>query len=298
MRLRNRSHYKLILRQLSLAAFLLACAKPSVSPTPSSVPHTPVKSVPSDSPSVNVPTFNIYRPGIIYYNYRALSVVKTRNDDSTHRTDSTQVTASLSATYSLLGGVNRVHASIGADSIKVLTLSDTVSERLLPNETHELDLDVTSGRSLPKHDLEPCSQIRTDRMFHGDEVTPTIRSNTQELQTWADTSVHITCRQGVTLTLSRVATYQRQSRNILSSPGLAAVIRTSNLTITGSGFQWQQEVRVSGHGQSVDTVLIHPIDARVASITGFAELELTFSSPLRIQQFSQTTNTKITIRIN
>jgi hypothetical protein len=282
--------------QSVVVGLLCACAtqRPRTE-TPVSTNPNPVKSQDSIRTS-KLDDASIYQPGDVRYTLQLNSVVQTTMGDSVPRVDSSRLTAILSAKYSLVPQSRFVRGVMTTDSVTLWTLTNANAPAVvLPNQSYSMDIDPLAGKIAVGHTTQACTQEKDDGPFHGDEITPSIPTTGAQL--WADSSTYSVCRGGVLFRFARVASYRRDTASApQSSDSLARVFRAVDLVVVGTGSQWQQPIEATGHGTSVDTLMIHTKRLQLESVSGTGRLELSFKSALRLQHFVQTTTTRITTR--
>jgi hypothetical protein len=237
---------------------------------------------------------SIYQPGDGRYTLLLKAVVQSTMGDSIPRVDSSRLTAVLSAKYSFIPQSRFVHGVVTTDSVTLWNSTNAGAPAvILPNQSYSMDIDPLVGKVVVGHTAQVCTQENGDGPFHGDEITPSIPSSGAEL--WADSSTYSVCRGGVLLRFARVASYRRDTVSARQvGDSLARVFRAVDLVAVGTGSQWQQAIDATGHGTSVDTLIIHTKRMQLQSISGTGRLELSFKSALRLQHFVQTTTTRIT----
>jgi hypothetical protein len=232
---------------------------------------------------------DIYQPGIAQYDYRSISTIQLLANDSTSRTDSTQVTAILTATFAAVSGRQTIEATLKADSILIVTQPLSASASSFQTQFIPLQIDRMTGRSLsPRPIVAECNQATVDFIFRGDEVIPAIRYNSTGTRFWTDSIVSEICRGGMRIQSTRVGRYRIDSSTSSTTP-TTQLIRTTDIRMSGAGAQWQQPVQVSGEGISIDTLVITGAPPRLQQLSGTSRLSLEFKSPMRTQQFVQTT---------
>jgi hypothetical protein len=288
-----------LVRQLAILSVISACTaqKPQIVSTP--IPSGPNAQSRSDSLGTPVRSaLMIYQPGDVQYSVQMKSIVRVVMGDSIPRVDSSHLTAVLSAKYLAVPQSRFVRATVVADSVALSTYAGGAGTTTLPNQSYSMDVDPTSGRVTVARSVSSCSQDGIEGPFHGDEVVPTVPSNSA-MQFWADTTNYSACRGGVALRFTRVSNYQRDTVTVGTAVEvLARIVRTTEVLIAGSGSQWQQPVEASGHGTAVDTLVISVSRSRLQSISGSGQLEMNFKSALRSQRFTQATTTQIMARPN
>jgi len=236
---------------------------------------------------------SIYQPGDVRYMLQLKSVVQTMMGDSIPRVDSSRLIAILSAKYSLVPQSRFVQALVTTDSVTLWSFANAgIPAVILPNQSYSMNIDPLIGKITIGHDVRACTQENDDGPLHGDEITPSIPSG--GAQFWVDSSTYSVCRGGVLFRFARVASYRRDTASAPpAGDSLARVFRTVDLLVAGTGSQWQQAVEVTGHGISVDTLMIHTKRLQLHSTSGAGRLELSFKSALRLQHFVQITTTRI-----
>jgi hypothetical protein len=278
-------HYHILRVGVSLG--LIACGSHS----PASVAVTPTKTTAAITDSVErrqLSVFHIYEPGQLNYDVHVHSSLQPTAGDSVHRSDSTQVSSIIRIHFVPASTNGQLLAQIQIDST-ILRTTDNSSTQLAPGIfTFRI---TTQGRQLLSRTKIDCSDTTTTTLqlpVQGSEVLPTLESI--DTDHCVDTSVVEICRGTVAINLTRIATYTVITQNLTTNQ----VIRTTDMTMQGSGHQWGQRVSVTGRGTAIDTLSI--TESRLQQITGNARLEMAFDSLLRHQQYIQTTSTQITLR--
>jgi len=238
---------------------------------------------------------DIYRPGIVRYDYRLMSTIQSIAGDSIPRTDTTRITAILTGTFNGNGTQQVIDATVKADSILVLTQSLAGPVSSIQTQFVPLRIDRTTGRIVsPRATITECTQETVDFVFRGDEIIPALHRNGSAAQSWADTTISEVCRGGIRLQLTRIARYR-----VEASQGLALsiiVLRVSDVHVAGNGLQWQQPVQAFGDGTAIDTLAVAGNPARVQRISGVSRVSLEFQSSMRTQRFLQTSTASALMR--
>jgi hypothetical protein len=282
---------------LILTSSVIACASQTSRAGPVS-PNAPIREVRSDSSALTtVLHTSIYQPGNQRFDVQLKSTVQSTTGDSIPRVDSSWLTAVISAQYFLTGDQkSSIRANVEADSIKLVSSTVGASGKTLPRELFTVSVDTTNGRGSVIPSREECSDS-SNSLFHGDEVTPVVGVQSFTLQRWTDSSSYALCRGGILLRAIRISVYQQDSISTRrSSDTLIQIIRTTEIQFVGSGSQFLQPVQATGYGRSVDTLVIQQEPLRLSRISGTANLELEFQSPLRHQRFTQKTSSQFVRR--
>ena len=271
------------------------CAAPTLSSPGTGVGHTPVsEAVARDSANLLPPTQLIYQPGQLRYRLQISSAIQLIAGDSSssHRVDSTRVTANLDVHLTATPGRGEITAEVRPDSI-LLTVGTGTSVPLVSGPSFAFHIDLRTGRITPN---EPTGNTSCERdssqrpPFSGREVLPSIQLRTTG--SWVDTSATTTCRDGVLLVLTRVASYVR----LQPSDSTQRFLRSTQVVVTGTGSQWGQKVDVSGEGNATDTLYLNGSPLRLQESTGNSHLRLQFLTPLKTQQFIQSTTTHVLLQ--
>jgi hypothetical protein len=273
-------------------AWVLVLATACVTGRSSVVPGAsrPIDStyVPRDSLGVTRFTTSIYDPGELHYQYRLTSVVRSIVGDSTTRVDSTQITAAILAVFAKRREQDSTDVRIQADSV-FTTLPNSATTKASASQLRLFTVDNKTGYVRATMQVEDsCSDKTVSMPSYGAELVPTI--SFASVTTWSDSSQVRTCQGGITLTFTQKAFYRIAES--VQSPSSIRLIRLTEAVVTGHGYQWNQQVEVSGHGSSVDTLFLTKTPSRLQRLTGNAILEIGFRSALRNQQFIQTTVTQ------
>ena len=277
---------------ITVLLFLVGC---TTAPTPRATPRpepgvgNPAPIDPSRPVNLDAST---YMPGQLHYDLQIFSTVHTTTPDSTHRTDSTRLTGVITAI--LVGGLTRktVSARVQSDSVSVATGGGT-SVSLPLSEPVTFSIDTETGRVEPvdKEVRRDCTIPGAENSpISGREVLPTI--HTKASQTWADTVYTSMCRGGAFLIITRIATFTQ----LQSSDSILRLLRLTQVQITGNGYQWEQKINVSGEGTATDTLLVSGSPLRLQEVSGNSQTKFTFKTPLRAQEFIQTSTTHIALR--
>ena len=279
---------------LSLA--LLGCVRQSTQRVEPAVPvNQPVTHTDSTG-RLTSHSLDIYQPGMAQYDYRSVSTIQLLANDSTARTDSTQVTAVLTATFSTVSGRQIIEATLKADSILVVTQPLSTPLSSFQTQFIPLQLDPATGRFLsPRPVVTECNQATLDFIFHGDEVIPAIRNTNKSAPPWTDTTASQICRGGMRIQSTRVSRYSID-QSFPSVTSTTQLVRITDIRMSGTGVQWQQAVQVSGEGTSIDTLVITGTPPRVQQLSGTSQLLLEFRSAMMTQRFLQTSTASITKR--
>jgi hypothetical protein len=227
----------------------------------------------------------IYGPGQLQFALRLEAIIRATGD-TLHQPDSSQMTA-LATVLFRNGERNSIDAIIAIDSIRRFFPGNT--SQAFPNQELAFTINQESGHPIPKTSSAQnnCDTDTTQVPFSGVELLPTIPLLPRA--SWVDTSnIHV-CRGGARLTLQRVSAYQ-----LLPGESPTRITRKSQVTVTGTGRQWNQPVQVTGDGISSDTIWLtttHP--RRLDRLDSTSQLNVSFRSSLRVQAFQQTTQMSI-----
>jgi len=248
----------------------------------------------SDSVSNVVPVdINIYRPGVHHYDYRLNAIVQSTAGDSTPRVDSSETIAVLTTSFQMpVRGA--LEARIQVDSATTIIRAHVTTTYVSPSQSFVFKITPTTGQVLQESDLvrpdpSSCSERATESPFHGTELLPRIQPG---VKAWTDSSGVRECRGSILLVFSRTMHYK------LGEPSSTGqqLVRVTDALVTGSGAQWNQPVRVSGKGTSVDTFFISQSPPQLQRLSGTSLLEMAFQSQLRSQRFIQATMVSAMIR--
>ena len=276
-----------------ITASVVGCATPTVSTPASGISHSPVPEV-GIQDSANAPSSArlIYQPGQLRYRLQVSSAVQLIVGDSTHRVDSTRVIGNLDVRLTKIPGREQITAEIRPDSM-LLTSGTGTSVPMMPRPLLVFHIDLQSGRITPNEPTgnTPCGRDSSlESPFSGREVLPSTQPRTSS--NWVDTSTTTTCRDSVLLTVRRVASYVR-----LQSPdSMQQVIRSTQFTISGTGYQWGQKVDVNGEGIATDTLHFNGSPFRLQELGGTSRLRVRFRAPLKAQEFIQSTTTHVLLQ--
>jgi hypothetical protein len=275
---------------VALGLSMLGGCASQPSPPSSEVTRRPVPdATSSDSTKGSAsPSFGIYQPGQLRYSFQISSVVQASGGDSTHRVDSTRVAGIVVASFTAGSRQEEIIARIQPDTLSITTGAGT-SVPMPSSPPFVFRIDARTGRVIPNDARAPndCARDSVQIPIQGAEALPSVPSSAREA--WTDTSSAIMCRGGVRLVLSRVASYTR-----LQSPDSARqFLRSTHVTVSGTGDQWGQKVDVSGDGSSIDTLRLGGFPPRLQQVTGNSELRLQFRAPLKSQEFIQSAATRL-----
>lgn len=239
-------------------------------------------------------SLEIFTPGSVRYDYRAIATIQSTLGDTVPRIDSTQVTAVLTAMFAADSTQALVNAITRVDSLQVR--SPTISYKPSPHvEPIVVRIDRQTGRLLAHAPGSlDCTETTPELMFQGDEVTPVLLRSSVTKKTWTDTAIVTVCRSGILMRLTKERTSHIDSQ--ITSTNETRVIRLTSLKVTGTGSLWHQRVSVSGHGTSTDTLILAGQPTRLQRVSTKSEMMLTFQSEIRTQRFLQLSSTTITAR--
>jgi hypothetical protein len=271
-------------------AMLIGCTGQSSSPS-SGVTGAPTPKVtPPDSTNANrISSASIYQPGQLRYALQISSVIQASAGDSSHRIDSTRVAANVLASFAAGVSEEEITASVQPESLSTTTGAGT-SVPMLPGVPLVFRINIRSGHVVPNNAPRDCDQDSVQSALQGTEVLASIPLLARDA--WTDTSTTATCRGGVLLILTRVASYTQ-----LQSPDRGRqLLRSTRVSISGTGYQWGQKVDVSGDGNSVDTLRLGGLPPRLQQLTGSSRLRLQFRAPLKTEEFIQTAATRLSLQ--
>jgi len=273
---------------IALSAIVAGCVahKPPSTIEPPGV----VKSVAADSAPIT-PSISstLYQPGELHYDLQIFSVVQAFGGDSTHRADSSRIGGIITTSFTTGPERNVVTARVQSDSLS-LTAGSGTSVPLPNTGQFVFAIDTRTGHIMPNSQemLQDCSQAGPESSpLYGREVIPAIRS---KVDVWNDTLQSSACRGGVVLSVRRIVSYKQSADSTLR------LFRSTQFHITGSGHQWGQKIEVSGEGTSRDTLRMGGSPLRIQGVVGSSQATFVFRSPLRTQEFTQTTTTRIALR--
>ena len=287
-------------RYLTRAAALTAvftvvvgCTRTASSAPRTGVPRSPVPEAGvSDSANLRSSPLFIYQPGELRYRLQVSSTIQLISGDSVNRIDSTRVTGNLNVRFSSVAGRDQVTVEVQSDSA-LLTVAGGTSVPMVSGPPFVFVIDPRNSRITATEVTQnpPCIRESNQQSpFSGREVLPNIQP--QFRSTWADTTTTTTCRDGVLLFLTRVASYAR-----LQSPDSTyRFLRSTQVAVTGSGVQWEQRVNVSGKGSATDTLYLSGLPTRLRESSGSSHLQLQFRTPLKTQEFIQNTTTHVLLQ--
>lgn len=269
---------------------IAGCASPT-----SSTPRAPIPTIPPTEPTIRDSAGSrfssrfIYQPGQLRYRLQISSAIQLTTPDSIRRVDSTHVTGIVGVRFSTAPGRDdHVVAEVQPDSMMLFAGTGT-SVPMIAGPPSTFEIDPRSGRatsSKPPQNI--CGADSSEQsLFSGREVLPRIQLD--PVNNWVDTSATTMCRGAVLLTLMRVASYVR-----LESPDSSYLLfRLTRLSISGTGYQWGQRVDVAGEGIATDTLKVGGSPIRLQQLTGSSRLQLQFRAPVKVQDFVQTTMTRL-----
>jgi hypothetical protein len=231
---------------------------------------------------------DILRTGRAHYQYTTFSVVQVITGDSIPRADS--ITVNALVTLDLANqDRQRTQAIITSDSITVRVAS--LLTRVIPPTVDTITVNSATGRIVRLSASSAlCRAEEQNATIRNDDVIPQLPLRAGSL-TWSDTLDRPICRSGLSLQSRRVNNYQLDST---VTP--LRITRTTVTTFSGEGLQWNQPVQVSGRSTTTDTLNLDPTIRRLRELRGNTELQLTFHSQFRTQQFRQITQTTVQIR--
>jgi hypothetical protein len=292
-------HPKFAKRYLTFAQFPLGivltafggCAQ---GPTPESVPSPSSVIQQADTGLNTHPLLSLFTAGQLRYQLDQVATVEaTAPSDSMHRIDSIRTKIGISLT--LTREDDRMSARIRVDS-GTLALGGGTSTPIISSDISRSYIDLKTGEVIwpsQKPQLLPpeqrCLEKQGEMPLTGLEVVPMIRI--PFTNQWTDTLETFECRAGIGLEISRIAVYSRDPQNVLGR-----IVRSTQATVKGAGYQWTQRVAVNGDGTALDTLEIGGVPSRVQRISGLSQLRLHFTSPRGSQQFVQTVRTQVSIQ--
>ena len=281
-----------------LTAVITACTSHIIPSTPT-VPSRTSADVRPDSSGRKAPELSgVFRTGQLQYRLQRSAIVQALTpNDSTHRVDTTRTTAVLSVTFGSVATRGSVGARIQIDSGSVTTGSDT-SVPIPASVPLLFSIDTVTGHIAPTSlattsVTQNCIADSTEHVIVGFEVLPPALG-THSTTTWSDTVESNICRGTTSLRIVRIALY---TWNVSSQPN-SELLRTTRVSVQGSGIQWQQTINVIGEGSATDTLWFNPVDGstRLQEVRGSSHLQIQFKSPMRVQEFVQTAQTQLVLQ--
>jgi len=272
--------------------FLAGCTTTRPSPAPERPDPQVQKPIRGDSSTSVRAATSPFDTGRLDYNFRIFSITHVLAGDSTPRADSSLVVGILIATLSVSLSRNTVLARVKSDSVTVTTGSGT-SVPISPGELFLFTIDTRTGQVMQtnRQTTPDCgSGISDSSPIYGREVLPNI--SIPATQAWADTVHTSMCRGGALLTVTRIASYT----HLQSPDSVKQLLRLTQFHIAGTGRQWNQKIEVSGEGSSLDTLRLSGFPIRLTQITGRSQVRFVFRTQLRVQEFLQTSTTRIALR--
>lgn len=274
---------------------LTACTRqPVLSPVPATRMDSTLLKVAPDSAAGSTSWLSqIYRSGVVYYQYNAMSTVELTELGSLKQVDSSRINAVLAVSFPEATSQGLQHVTTRAESISVFAQSSLVASTR-PSEEHIAILSQKTRKVQVTRQDERCTQQSNEFMFRGDELMPILPQENRDRLSWVDTTGFQICRGGIQLQITRVAHYQVDTQHIHQSD--LHITRSTTAQIHGQGFQWQQPVQVIGQLTGIDTLVFGNSSYRLSSVHGGTRLELEFRSSHQVQHFRQSTNSSVTVR--
>ena len=262
---------------LLITLFLTACTRqPVLSPVPEiRLDSTPLKVAPDSVTRSSSWLSQIYRPGVVYYQYNAASSVELTELGSLKQVDSSRISAVLAVSFPEVTSQGLQLITTRAESLSVLAQSGLVASTR-PSEEHGAVFSQRARKVQVTRQDERCTQQSNESVFRGDELTPILPQESTGRSSWVDTTGFQICRGGIQLQVTRVAHYQVDTQHIDQSN--LKITRLITAQIRGQGFQWQQPVEAIGQSTGIDTLIFGSSSRRLTSIHGGAQLELEFRS--------------------
>ena len=270
-----------ILTFTGISTTVAFCTTPRSSTTPP-IPQQPPTATSDPSGTSRVSSQTVYSPGESQYTVEVLAVIRTVLPDTLRRIDSTRTTAVATLLFKSTMP-NEIEALVAFDSVRKV-IPGNVSQSL-PSQHFRFTLNVTTGgvavsSNTGKTQVD-CSVESFQSPFSGTEALPRIPAPL--VPTSVDSSDFHSCRGGVALNFHRVSTH-----TLTVHDSGDQITRSTYVTVTGTGKQWDQPVDINGNGSATDTIWVtREPSRRVSRVTGTSRLDITFRSPLATQHFEQ-----------
>lgn len=276
---------------ITTAVTALGCLRKTPNQVPAVAPHAVLDSTSRiDSATHQSSLLQLFHTGNARYDYRTTSIVRITMGDTTPRVDTTSVSALMSATFRPIGTNNlTIQAIITADSVAIRTGSSASVQ--LPAHVDTIRINAATGKhALSSQPTTSCNVQTQEAMIRVDDLVPVVFPTGKT--TWTDTLLWQVCRAGIQLQAHRVTAYQFDS-----TAAEIRLLRRSVTTFSGRGIQWNQPVESTGQSVSTDTLLLDLTSRqRIQEIRGVTQLQVSFQSYLRNQQFDQSTQLLIQLR--
>lgn len=235
----------------------------------------------------------IFQHGAVTYDLIVRSAVEAiAGGDSQLRTDSSQVSAVLSAFFTPLTD-QLTRADIRVDSISVVASGSTTQS---PGVTHTYQVGIgLDGRLLIQRPRGSTScTVEQPTTITGEEILPVVPPMSVIPESWSDTSRFELCRGGIRLNVTRIAEYRRIPIISPQENVSVHIIRSTRTAFEGQGTQWEQAVEATGKATTVDTLIFS--SSRLLSTSGETHLDLRFRSQFRAQEFRQVSRMELRLR--
>jgi hypothetical protein len=281
-----------ILTGIAFYTFAGCVAHTSPTPAKSSGPVAADPALADSSSTTSKASAVLYQPGQLQYDLSTFSVVQALAGDSTHHADSSRIAGILTTRLTAGPAHNVVTALVQPDSVS-LTIGSGTSVPIPLSAPFAFTIDTRTGRVVPnkQETAQDCHQGRSESLpLYGGEVLPAI--HVPAVDTWTDTVRTFSCRGGALLAITRIASYRR----LQSTDSTPELVRSTQFQVTGSGYQWDQKIEVSGEGTSIDTLHFGGSPLRLQKVVGSSQAILLFRTQSRAQEFAQTATTHITLR--
>jgi hypothetical protein len=297
----NRAHSSSTCRQVSRAVLLYlatsttsgGCATRTGSSPDTNTQPAVVKPRPS-AHSVESVMPAIFQHGTVTYDVTITSAVEaTAGGDSLPRTDSSHVTAVLSAFFTPL--TNQVtRADVRIDSISVVVPGSATTQSPGVIHTYQIGLGFDNRLLIQRPSVSTPCTLEQPTILTGEEILPVVPPMSAIPQSWSDTARLELCRGGIRLNVTRIAEYRRAPATSQQENLPIRIIRSTRTAFEGQGTQWQQAVEAIGKATTVDTLILS--SSRLLSISGETHLELGFRSQFRAQEFRQVSYIELRLR--
>src|SRR5688572_8471763 len=283
---------RVILLCLATSAVSGGCAaRTGLPPDPNTRPAVVEPQATTYSADLAMP--RIFQHGAVTYDLAVRSAVEAiAAGDSHPRTDSSQVSAVLSAFFTpLTDQVTR--ADVRIDSISTVTSGSTTQS---PGVIHTYQIGIgLDGRLLIQRPRGSMScTLEQPTILTGEEIFPVVPAMSVIPQSWSDTARFELCRGGIRLNVTRIAQYRRAPIISPQENPSIHIIRSTRTAFEGQGTQWQQAVEATGKATTVDTLIFS--SSRLLSTSGETHLDLRFRSQFRAQEFRQVSRTELRLR--
>jgi hypothetical protein len=234
-----------------------------------------------------------YREGIYTYDFNEIAVLTISNPNQAFGTSDT-VSTSATFTYTIAKPGANLALIASIDSFAITSPMDSIrlDSALVLDLWRDSSLLSTGISAIP----DSCDSEKDVARRLAGRILVRVPLGLNPGTTWQDTTHATTCRGGIPLSIRTVNNYRAYHPVDPSRSSLVHVDRTTEVMLSGSGFQGNHPVSVTGTGHGQGNLVFELARGLFLQSDGQSSLTLVFDVSGQTQTIHQTSGTKVRLR--